>query len=494
MPKLRTPSVIVFLALWAFPCVGIDLCRHDELSEGLYSRRVQLDSHRSWLDYDQRFTDRARAAIVAALPHYAQLKEQGHPHIKWMESVGFVLGPTAADVRVPSFGRLMVAINQGIDAHIAAGTVKADQVLRPARIFFRGDPKDRDFVEIEYGGLVPPGHTPVDTIIPFPATLRLMKSGVYPIGEVANVGPRHDEGMQIFPLHDLAHFSRFLQEPTYMAAMRDCAGKLSDQGVYYRAIPDIRTYRFTEEDVKKLIQLGALGPRAAELLPYTIGEVNRASGQEKLNYQALLVQSGNRPLNPRQAAAIRFNLLLEGADLLPEKAAKDLFMHLKMRKWLPTESSFQRYEDHRFKVSEVMPHLEKLPAQDFSQVAKQLFETYERNHQPWGGVIADGIQPIQRRDLQPQGFTYYYSLNYLYQRALTSYKKGPTDRAAAEDLAKFQVALLESGRFTIQDWARDVSSLDINRQSEVSRWLTETGAFPKDLYFSVYGGDLFAKP
>jgi hypothetical protein len=74
---------------------------------------------------------------------------------------------------------------------------------------------------------------------------------------------------------------------------------------------------------------------------------------------------------------------------------------------------------------------------------------------------------------------------------LTDYRQGKvTKEQLIEATARLQVATIEAGRFTAEEWLRDITEWEVSPGSEVRRYFTETGVFPKDLYFAAHGGSL----
>ncbi|MBY0369544.1 hypothetical protein K2X33_02585 [bacterium] len=458
---------------------------------------------------------RSKLAVIAAQNLYRAASAAGHPHAKFLEEfLGFRFGKQTNQIETVPLDKAVQKLNGHVDELVASGRIPASGTIRPARVFRIKEGDSYRYVAVGFGDKEPPGAQPVTGIVPFRDSLRMLTEGWFVLGENSALGPRNAEHLGTVALHDLAHHSVWHQNPDLMVQTREAARRLYANGAYYKHTPS--SFTFGAEHVHALRENNLLEKGLAASLrgltdAQAAAKLNAGPPQTRLDNLALLIESGALPDAPKELqslpakahAGLRFTLWLENAFEIPKGASQRLFGQWNQSGWIPP--SDKDWSGTRNNVADVKKFLEaKAPSNvALGEHLRDVITQYQKSEVPVGGMPRDIFQEQQRRNEDPQGFGYYSTPRYLIVEAERLLDRGVAnlsaeDRAKLVDLtARLQVTLLEAGRFTATDWLRDITQSDasgtaprLDPKSEVARFFTETGVFPRDLYYSAHGGEL----
>lgn len=124
-----------------------------------------------------------------------------------------------------SMEEMINALNQKIDTVKIKYHLKEEQVLRPKFIF--KNKSDDSFISLSYGENFPsePSHWQMTGELSEKSFYYFLKNGIFPLGRINinEIGRSHST----FFMHDLAHFSAFLEYPLMMQLARSLAYDLS---------------------------------------------------------------------------------------------------------------------------------------------------------------------------------------------------------------------------------------------------------------------------
>ncbi len=176
----------------------------------------------AWKWYAERFQATALENVNRNLGHYLRAKAEGDRHVAVLEELDFRFEPV---VKVPPLESLLARYNARLDALIAAGTVRAEEVLRPARAF-KG--LTGRILHVPFGEPIPEEAVPVDDTLSNGDFGDMVAAGYFPMGPHLNL-------LQAKPLtvfeHDLGHLTAFLEHPRFMAAVRRTYARVRRDGL-----------------------------------------------------------------------------------------------------------------------------------------------------------------------------------------------------------------------------------------------------------------------
>lgn len=146
---------------------------------------------------------------------YRKAKRQDDPQIKFLEDLGFTF--KSKKIAAPPWEKVIERLNTKMDNLVKSGAVKEDEILYPAKIYISNDKKTKgQLLAVRFGDDVPENVTPYDNLVPNNDLARFIRDGLFPLGKAGQESATAHSAL----LHDLGHFSGFIADPSYMAAIR----------------------------------------------------------------------------------------------------------------------------------------------------------------------------------------------------------------------------------------------------------------------------------
>ncbi len=175
--------------------------------------------------YWRAYANEVHEAMVENLtrmrPAFLAAKAAGHGHVRFLEEAGVRFEP---ELYVPPIDRILDHYNARMDRLIEAGTVRPEEVIRPARAFATREGK---MIHLPFGTSVPEGVKPKRGLLGDGEIHDMIAAGWYPISDHEKTVAEDQEATL---LHDLAHFSAFAEAPAFMASLRRAVAALRRDG------------------------------------------------------------------------------------------------------------------------------------------------------------------------------------------------------------------------------------------------------------------------
>lgn len=172
----------------------------------------QLRSIALWSAYSTSFQVTTRSNILRNSELYKSAITDGHPHIRFLEKIGYrfeVAANGKLEITVPPLETAIRSYEAIMKEHVANGRIKAEDVLIPMRAFKAGE----EVVFLRYGDAIPKGATPYDDILSDADFATIAKAGGFIISEsksdilLSNLHSALE--------HDLGHLSGYAEFPEF---------------------------------------------------------------------------------------------------------------------------------------------------------------------------------------------------------------------------------------------------------------------------------------
>lgn len=178
---------------------------------GLFEAFTSPTTDSRWLDYSRRFRMTTTYNIRRNQRLYLQAIQEKHPHIDFLKSLGYRFEITSSgrlDVVVPPLEDALKAYENIQRAHVAAGRVKAEDVLVPMRAFTTPDGKT---YFVKFGDPIPVGATPQTKLLNDDQFQDVARQRGFIMSEAArgDLFSSLNTGLE----HDLGHLSVFSRNP-----------------------------------------------------------------------------------------------------------------------------------------------------------------------------------------------------------------------------------------------------------------------------------------
>lgn len=149
--------------------------------------------------------------------HFYGALRNGDNHALHLEKMGFRFHPNKTgvmDIKAPELKEVVSYYDEKMIIHVRNGDLEKDDILKMSRIFFKGEGPKRELIAIPLGDEVPINFFPYDGFVDSKSFYKFIADKKFIIGE--NIQLNSD---QSFFMHDLAHFTSFIDNPKYMKAL-----------------------------------------------------------------------------------------------------------------------------------------------------------------------------------------------------------------------------------------------------------------------------------
>jgi hypothetical protein len=458
-------------------------------------------SRKKWEKFYREWQETALSSIKGSLKIYQEAKAAGHPHVLWMESMGFVFGPSPKDVRVPSLKHILIEYLQKLGKLVEEGR-DPDSLIFPTRVVYLpepglGDksPNGKNFITVNFGEEIPEGHEGSTHLFPLSFHLRSMSDGNFPMGEPAPLITEAVKPYVTFLIHDITHLELFMSYPDLMPSFRSAAKVLVEKKAAFpkssRGWPDSA---FSSEHVDFLRQKDLLNQWVARksLKPgFNLTEasadvvakwLNTLPSETRLTLHTVYV-THFRNYDSRLKAGLRYHYVLESSSLLTERSAKELERKLKSENLLPSAT-----KENYYTAKEIKAHLLARGKKAVYQANELMVEMFPKHVIQYGASSRDVVQnPLRFEASAPTGNSHFATMEYLHfkaSRARKSDSEFPLEDVA-DNVSKLAAAAIASGKVDIHGWLTNVASPP-EKGSPLDIWLNKTGAFNEDDYWFSY--------
>ncbi len=437
-------------------------------------RNLSGQARAQWNIENARFIEESRRSIEEALPMYLEAKRNGHPHIEWLESMGFII--EEGNVQVPELTEVIARMYDQYDELIVSGRVSPRDLMRPVRVYRS---PEGEVVTFEIGEVIPEGYTPHYEVLHVAATSRMMRDGLFPMAEAIGMGPPGYENTLTFSLHDLAHFGGWMDNPEFFRLNREMGSRFAEANVVFPRFH--RPHETWEVD-----ELDSLN----EFLPESITRYrNQEQYLERVNnyFQSLPVEErleiisahrqSTNPLNERQVLGLRMATFLETASYVPENRATAMW-----NRWTSSRVVPPLTNGRRFTVEDIRAHIneQNLSTRQLLEFAQNAPEEFSREVFHFGGAANDIVAFPAQFEYGITHASHYLTPDYLSYRLreLGRQSEDTVDREELiEAISRMTVGTIESRHITPEILLDASTNPQIDPSSPVFHWFCRSGAF-----------------
>jgi hypothetical protein len=196
---------------------------YNEIIHDLTTYKTEKSFNDGALDgYNQLMQIEVEKSLGIHAANFNRALKEGDSHAKHLNEMGFRFS-AKSEIKAPELNEVVSYYDKEMMKHVVNGELMKDDILKMSRIFFKGEGKARKLVAIPLGDEVPKGFLPFEGSVDSKSFYKFIADKKFIIGENIQLNSN-----QSFFMHDLSHFTSFIDNPKYMKALVDYSKDLTD--------------------------------------------------------------------------------------------------------------------------------------------------------------------------------------------------------------------------------------------------------------------------